>query len=461
MAPAPPHVITNSTQAWKLIEKDYTLRLSLVAHKFAEEHQKAKMMLFAETRRRGNSGYLGPAWVDMEIADTNKRAEWAYQACCEVWEIQGRTKCRPFFRAVFDRCLQLIFAVRKGCFQSQFDLYRKRTRGTIPQSRIIGHMNRKMGQLISEWNTRLEIEARNNEYQQQQIREQEHKRTRTLSAPVSAPAPIVLRQPPETPDAHKGPPSHGETLTIDRVGGATSTFTWKELENRFLSIHADASGQRFSTHFIRTVWESGDVSEEWIVGGTPALREKFENLASISARKLGYAQSEGAHEYWLNRVREWMQQAGLDKDKNMARLSTGNVFQCGLNGTTQGLLTEKIAELSAIFCVELIARGTPESVASLHSKTQPVDETMARAADESALLPAPKAKENLLNTVLTAQRGETFRTAEAAAVLGVSKRTVSRWVHDCRLKQGPKRGSITATSIQRELKYGKASESSL
>jgi len=137
-----------------------------------------------------------------------------------------------------------------------------------------------------------------------------------------------------------------------------SIFTWKELENRFQKFQTKATGQKFSADFIRTDWESGDVSEEWFVGGNPACRKEFEHLASISARKLGCTRTEGANEYWLDRVWEWMQQAGLDKDKNVACFLPGTVVQAGLTGTTQGLFTEKIAELSAMFCVELIARGT-------------------------------------------------------------------------------------------------------
>jgi hypothetical protein len=187
MNPAPPHVVATSTQAWRLIEKDYTLRLSLLANKWSEEHQKAKNMLFAEARRRGNSAYLGPAWVEMEIADTNKRAEWAYKACCEVWEIQGRSKCRAFFRGVFDWCLQPIFATRKGCFKSQLDLHQTRTRRTIPQgTAIYGHMTRQMGKLISEWNTRLEIDTRDNEYQQQIARQRDFENERARLAQLAA-----------------------------------------------------------------------------------------------------------------------------------------------------------------------------------------------------------------------------------------------------------------------------------
>lgn len=369
MAPGSRHVIATSTQAWRLIEKDYTLRLSLVAHKQAEEHQEAKNMLFAEARRRGNSAYLGPAWVDMEIADTNKRAEWAYKACCEVWEIQGRPKCRVFFRAVFDWCLQPIFAVRKGCFQSQLDLHQKRTRRTIPQgTAIFGHMNSQMGKLISEWNTRLEIDTRDNDYRQQQVREEELKHGQTPTGLVPASAPIEVRRLPETVARDGRTQSQSQMLTIEQVAAAASTFTWKELENRFQDIQAKAPEQKVKADFIRTEWDSGQVSHVWIVSGSQICRKEFEHLASIAARKLGFTRREDANEYWLDGVRQWMEHAGLDKDKSVTWLPAGTVNEWGRTGTTQGLFTERIAELSAMFCMGLVAGGTPESAVSPSSK---------------------------------------------------------------------------------------------
>jgi hypothetical protein len=67
--------IQTSTQAWKLLEQDYTLRLSLVAHEWATEHLRAWNAVFAEGRKRGNAAYCCPALVEMEIADADKRAE--------------------------------------------------------------------------------------------------------------------------------------------------------------------------------------------------------------------------------------------------------------------------------------------------------------------------------------------------------------------------------------------------
>jgi hypothetical protein len=98
------------------------------------------------------------------------------------------------------------------------------------------------------------------------------------------------------------------------------------------------------------------------VGGNPVWRKEFEHLASIAARKLGYTANKDANEYWLNRVREWIQQEGLDK--YAAWLPTGTVNDRGSIGTTKNLYTERIAELSVMFCMELIARGIPESAVS-------------------------------------------------------------------------------------------------
>jgi hypothetical protein len=185
MVPAFPRVITSSTQAWRLIEKDYTLRLSLVASEWATEHLKAWNEVFAEGRRRGNVGYYGHALVEMETADAGKRAEWAFETCCKIWEIQGRKKCKPFFRAIFDWCLQPMFATREACFRDRLQRYQLRTRRHL-HSGIIGHMTRRMGQLRAEWNTKLEIATRDNEYQEQLAREREFELERERLARLAA-----------------------------------------------------------------------------------------------------------------------------------------------------------------------------------------------------------------------------------------------------------------------------------
>jgi len=157
----------NTFQIWKLIEEDFTLRLSMVAGEWSAKHLKEWNAVFAEGRRRGNASYYGPALVEMEIADAEKRAEWSYQTCCKIWEIQGRAKTKQFFRAIFDWCLQPMFSTREGCFGSQIELHQKRAGTSLGQglSHTKGHLKREIAKLRAKWNTKLEIATRDAEYQ--------------------------------------------------------------------------------------------------------------------------------------------------------------------------------------------------------------------------------------------------------------------------------------------------------
>ena len=164
-------------------------------------------------------------------------------------------------------------------------------------------------------------------------------------------------------DAPQTDTTEGRNRFSEQVGKSHSGFTWKELEIRFQEIQAKVL-PRQSVYAVvtRTEWISGAVGEEWIVGGNLALQKEFEYLGSIAAQKLGYAPSNLVFKDWLGRVREWMQKTGLDKDQSFTWRPTGYVSDGGTVGTTQSLVSEKIAELSARFCMKLIALGTPESI---------------------------------------------------------------------------------------------------
>jgi len=355
--------IQTTAQAWKLIEQDYTLRLSLAAGEWAEEHLKAWNAVFAEGRKRGNSAYCGPALVEMEIADEDKRAEWSYRTCCEIWEVQGRPKCRPFFRAIFESCLQPMFAVREGCFTHQLELQHRRTGARTLQdlSVIGGHMKRERDKLQAKWNTKLEIATRDNEYQQKLLRPERLQQGSTLTALLPTNAASDLQRLPVNVTAEVTPHSSSALMSTVQIRSIASSFNWKELENRFREIQAKPSvRERFRAEFTRTEWDSGSVTEEWMMRGNAACRTEFERLASIAARKLGYKGSEDALKYWLERLREWLCKTGLDKDSDMAWCPKGSGHIKGSFYTTSHLYTEQIAELSAMFCMELMAHGALE-----------------------------------------------------------------------------------------------------
>jgi hypothetical protein len=388
-----PEIITElqtSAQAWQLIEQDYTLRLSLVASERAEEHLKAWNAVFAEGRRRGNSAYWGDALVQMEIEDEDKRAEWSYRTCCEIWEVQGRTKSRPFFRAIFDACLLPMFAVREGCFNQQLELQQKRTGASNQEhmSAVVGHMKRERGTLRAKWNTKLEIAARDNEYQQQRIDSREPPQIGALSAPPPAHANIERLS---KLVAAKGTlHSEGELLPMKQVYAAASSFSWKELEHRFRQIQTKPQlDQRVLAEFTRTAWDSGVVTEEWTLRGDSVCRTEFERFASIAARKLGYAGAEDAIKFWLERTREWLLRTGLDRDRDVAWCPSGDGHTKGKFYKTSHLNSERIAEVSAMFCTELMAQGAPESAFAPTPETPGITDSKLRVSR-----PRPKTIKN-------------------------------------------------------------------
>lgn len=390
--------IQTTAQAWKLIEQDYTLRLSLVASEWSEEHLKAWNAVFAEGRKRGNSGYFGPALVEMEVADADKRAAWAYQTCCEIWKLQGRTRSGPFFRAIFEAYLQPMFSVREGCFRHQLELHQKRTEARITQdlSAIGGHMKREMGRLRAKWNTKLEIATRDNEYQQQ-LRPERQQQKNKLIAPLPTNAASDLQQLPVNVAAEVTPHSGSAVMPMVQIRSIASSFNWKELENRFREIQAKPSDwERFRAEFTRTEWDSGSITEEWTMRGNAACKTEFERLASIAARKLAYEASEGALKFWLERVREWLCRVGLDKDSAMAWCPTGSGHYKGNFYTTSHLNTGRIAELSAMFCMELMVQGAPEC-AILPPLELPVGE-VRKSKLASAIKNRSKSKAQLYKT---------------------------------------------------------------
>ena len=115
-----------------------------------------------------------------------------------------------------------------------------------------------------------------------------------------------------------------------------------------------------STSAIGLSPRTGSITEEWTIRGNTVCRTEFERLASIGARKLGYAGTEEAIKYWLERVREWLCRTGLDKVSDLVWCPTGSGHIKGSFYTTSHLNTERIAELSAMFCMELMAHGAPE-----------------------------------------------------------------------------------------------------
>jgi len=195
MMPARPRAPGTSFEAWNVIEHDVTLRHSRMVRGFNEQRQKDLLGLGYEERQKGNAGYYLHGRVELEIRDTNNRAQALYDACCEVRDIHGLKKDRAFYRAVFEYCLEPLFGTRRATITAELQLRYVRMRTAGNSSAAIGSLSRRMDQLRSDWNIKLEIETRDNEARERSARE------RNIDAPAS-----VARGPQESDQLSSGQP---------------------------------------------------------------------------------------------------------------------------------------------------------------------------------------------------------------------------------------------------------------
>lgn len=150
--------------AWKLMEQDYLLRLSLQTRKFNEDYQKGLSALQAKAREIRNSRYFLPAFVEYSVKEASERAEWILNACREIWNIQGRSQSHAFYRAIFNGALVPLFAGRTSAAEGYLRLKADRDRTFRLDGTMLGHLKRESNRLASEWSTRLEVENRNAQY---------------------------------------------------------------------------------------------------------------------------------------------------------------------------------------------------------------------------------------------------------------------------------------------------------
>jgi hypothetical protein len=190
MIPAPPRAIASAAIAWDIMQRDVEIRQSLMTTGFNEQRQRDLNALAYEDRQKGNSGYYLHARVELEISDTDGRAKALYEACCEVWERHGQTRNRAFYRAVFDNCLQSLFATRLACVKSELDLLDERQRQPGRSSAAQGSLHRRMDQLRATWNQTLEREARDSDTRERVARE----RAVLLPRPQVQSAPAVANR---------------------------------------------------------------------------------------------------------------------------------------------------------------------------------------------------------------------------------------------------------------------------
>lgn len=183
----------------------------------------------------------------------------------------------------------------------------------------------------------------------------------------------IAKRPPTMPPqatSNNAAPFQGEVSAQEKARNLSSDFTWKELESRFREIQGKITlHESFYALFERWEWHSGAINEDWeLRGNNLACQKDFEISAAIAARKLGYAPNDHAQKHWLGLVRDWMQETGLDKDRQNARRYLSSGTEGNTSHEAQSLEIYRPAEISALYCGKLLALGTPESTIQLSSE---------------------------------------------------------------------------------------------
>ncbi len=141
--------------------------LSAKLQELAEEMQKlaakAERKAHADTQKTGNSAGFLPRLFEVQRRLTDEWAKKLYDVHCEVWRIQGHAKCADFIRAVGNKAVRELIAARKGVIGHSAQLWCTRT-GSSQYAAALGHWNRMMDSLATQWSRRLEIEARTSEH---------------------------------------------------------------------------------------------------------------------------------------------------------------------------------------------------------------------------------------------------------------------------------------------------------
>jgi hypothetical protein len=160
MNPAPLEVISTPEQAWNLMSDDFVLRNTRMTIGMTEQFQEDIEKIESELRRTGRSGTGLQKCIELELKHTDDDAGKLYQACCDVWETQGRQRCRAFFQAIADYCLYPMFKKRRAAVIRRL----KRIDGSEQRDDFVCQFVNHSRALQAEWDIRLEIESRNREY---------------------------------------------------------------------------------------------------------------------------------------------------------------------------------------------------------------------------------------------------------------------------------------------------------
>jgi hypothetical protein len=467
---------------WKEIDHEIAAhKLSLVA-----ADMQAKVM-----RQKKNSGPADPALVELHVSLTEEWLERTYQAYCEVWNLQQKTKTAGFIRAVFQKALVPLIASRQGSILNEFDLHASRTQ-TPPNSSAKDELIRALGRLRGKWWDKLEIEAKACEHRERQSRIEAaehpsratgefassicgaclHARTghkdgrahclfttdgRLPAEMGSEPFTLCPCEQFQEPEVVQKMSTRdvaallaGKKLVVSRnrkrdalQGQETHSGVWQDLGERFRGLAEEE--ERLAPHHAgdrwlraHVVYEGQDVEwGKWHVseGVNEEFHERFEVEATRAGIALRSVLTGEARDVWLHHV--FM---GLREHRSKLLFAESE----------KGGIILRACVASAVHCARLEKLGLESEAKNLPTLDERATSTDTKAVmqDQTVAEPNTESLRQVVNKkVRNPQTYTVLSIVEAAVYFEVAPRTVHRWRAEGKLRSGARRGSITIESV--------------
>jgi hypothetical protein len=134
-------------------------KISKLTAEMQEAFRKDESQISFEGRKRGNSGYFLPTFLDKQLERTDDWARRKYELYCECVYEQGQCITPEFVRDVFANAITVLIHTRKATIADHLRRQANRTGEQLNQH-ALNKFARQMDILENDWLKALEAEAR-------------------------------------------------------------------------------------------------------------------------------------------------------------------------------------------------------------------------------------------------------------------------------------------------------------
>jgi hypothetical protein len=134
-------------------------KLSKLTSEMQEAFMSDEAEISFEGRKRGNSAYFLPTFLDKQVERVDEWARQEYEIYCESVYEQGHYVTPEFLRDVYENAIKVLIHVRRATIPSHFSMRAHRT-GERFNQHCLDKFARDMDLLANTWLRTIEAEAK-------------------------------------------------------------------------------------------------------------------------------------------------------------------------------------------------------------------------------------------------------------------------------------------------------------